>query len=116
MIDRMYRELTDEDIWKIAATYHAWRVDPGLRDFTFADIPGFCKPAALDGIRVQGHALTPGRYVGATATEDDGEPLHEEMTRLEAALRDQFAKSARTESEIRKSLTSLGFPLGDGEK
>ena len=30
MVDRTHRELTDQDLAKIAGTYHAWRGDPIL--------------------------------------------------------------------------------------
>ncbi len=67
------RELTDEDIAKIADTYHAWRGEQDAGEY--ADVPGFCKSVTLEEIREHGHVLTPGRYVGAEAVEDDGEPL-----------------------------------------
>lgn len=41
MVDRTRRELTDEDIKKIANTYHAWRGEKNAGEY--ADIPGFCK-------------------------------------------------------------------------
>ncbi len=56
---------------------------------SYQDIPGFCKSAALDDIRKHNHVLTPGRYVGAEATEDDGEPFEDKMKRLTATLRQQ---------------------------
>ena len=59
MIDRTHRELTDEDIAKIAGTYHAWRGDKGAGASTPTS-PGFCKAAKLDEIRKHGHVLTPG--------------------------------------------------------
>jgi type I restriction enzyme M protein len=70
LIDRVHRELTDEDIRKIADTYHAWRGDKDCQ-VKYADIPGFCKSATLDDIRGHNHILTPGRYVGAAEVEDD---------------------------------------------
>src|SRR5687767_9852580 len=68
MVDRVHRELHDDDIAKIAGTYHAWRGDPNAGEY--ADVPGFCKAAPLDDVRIHGHVLTPGRYVGAAAAED----------------------------------------------
>ncbi len=69
MIDRVHRELTDEDIRKIADTYHAWRGDKDCAQ-KYEDVPGLCKSATLDDIRHHNHILTPGRYVGAAEVED----------------------------------------------
>ena len=71
------------------------------------DIPGFCKSATLDEIRKHGHVLTPGRYVGAEAQEDDGEPFEEKMKRLTAMLHEQFAASSKLETAILRSLEAL---------
>src|SRR5437016_9327351 len=68
MVDRTHRELTDEEIAKIAGTYHAWRGDKDAGEY--ADVPGFSKTAKLADIRKHGHVLTPGRYVGTEAVED----------------------------------------------
>ena len=107
LIDRVHRELTDEEITRIGKTYHAWRgeKDAGKYD----DIPGFCKSAIIDDIAAHGHVLTPGRYVGAEAIEDDGEPFGEKMERLAATLDEQFAESAKLEQAIRGNLQQLGF-------
>ena len=91
LTDRVHRELTDEDIAKIADTYHAWRGDKGAGEY--ADVPGFCKAAKLEEIRKHGHVLTPGRYVGAEAVEDDGEPFEEKM---QAALGNTAGANGRS--------------------
>jgi type I restriction enzyme M protein len=38
--------------------------------------------------------LTPGRYVGAEAAEDDGEPFEETMKRLTTQLPEQMQKGS----------------------
>ncbi len=102
MIDRVHRELTDEDFQKIAGTYHAWRGDKDAGKYQ--DVAGFCKSATLDDIRAHGHVLTPGRYVGAEEAEDDGEPFEQKMKRLTGKLNEQFAESAKLEKAIRANL------------
>ena len=107
MTDRTHRQLTDDDIARIADTYHGWRVAPGQAEYT--DVPGFCKSASLDEVRKHGHVLTPGRYVGAAPQEDDGEPFEEKMTRLTAQWREQQAEAQKLDAAIEANLRSLGF-------
>jgi type I restriction enzyme M protein len=107
MINRVQRELSDDDIAKIAGTYHAWRGDKGAGKYE--DTSGFCKSITLDEIRSHGHVLSPGRYVGAEEIEDDGEPFEKKMKRLTATLEDQFVESAKLEKAIRKNFHSLDY-------
>ncbi|MBI4393795.1 MAG: SAM-dependent DNA methyltransferase [Euryarchaeota archaeon] len=107
MVDRVHRELTDEDIAKIAGTYHAWRGDTGAGDYV--DVPGFSMAAKLDDIRKHGHVLTPGRYVGPEAVEDDGEPFEEKMKRLTATRREQQAEAAKLDAAIAANMKELGY-------
>jgi type I restriction enzyme M protein len=101
MVDRTHRELSEEDIDKIAATYHAWRGEPEAGEYE--DVPGFCKSATLDEIRGHDYVLTPGRYVGIEDIEDDDEPFKEKIEWLVVKLEAQFAGSSRLEVAIRKN-------------
>ena len=107
MADRTHRDLSEEETTRIAQTYHSWRGDHDVGDY--ADIPGFCKSAALEEIRHHGHVLTPGRYVGAAPQEDDGEPFQEKMTRLADQWREQQEEARRLDETIAKNLEKLGF-------
>ncbi len=107
MRDRTHRELTDDDIARISRTYHAWRGEKEAGKYE--DIPGFCKAAMLEEVRKHGHVLTPGRYVGAEAIEDDGEPFQEKMRRLTGMLREQQLEAVRLDSIIDKNLKELGY-------
>jgi type I restriction enzyme M protein len=107
MVDRTHRELTDEDIARIANTYHAWRGEKEAGEYQ--DVPGFCKSATLDEVRKHGYVLTPGRYVGAEAQADDGEPFEQKMARLVAQLREQQAEAAKLDAAIAANLKELGF-------
>ena len=107
MVDRTHRELTNEDIARITDTYHAWRGEEDAGDY--ADVPGFCKSATLEEVRKHGHVLTPGRYVGAEAQEDDGELFEDKMKRLVAELRQQQAEAAKLDAAIEANLKGLGF-------
>ncbi|MGE6763271.1 N-6 DNA methylase [Corallococcus interemptor] len=106
MIDRTHRELTDEDIARLAGTYHAWRGDRGADKYE--DVPGFCKAARLEEISSHGFVLTPGRYVGAEDIPDDDEPFPARFRRLASILEAQFEEGARLEATIRDNLRRLG--------
>ena len=107
LIDRTHRELSGGQIDKIAATYHAWRGEPGAD--AYEDVAGFCKSATLHEIRGHGHILTPGRYVGYDDTEEDGEPFGPKLERLRGRLQTQFEESAKLETIIRSSLQGLVY-------
>jgi type I restriction enzyme M protein len=112
LIDRVHRELADEEIQRLADTYHAWRGDKASRERKrpeYTDIPGFCKSATTAEIKSHGYVLTPGRYVGAEELEEDDEPFEEKMQRLVTTLNEQFAESAKLESAIRTNLKGLGY-------
>jgi type I restriction enzyme M protein len=110
MVDRRHRELTPEDIKKIADTYHAWRGEPvNGQKIEFVDVAGFCKAVKLDEIRKQGHILTPGRYVGAEEEEEDQEAFEEKMDRLVADLAKQIKEGQYLNEEIKKNLESIGY-------
>ena len=112
MIDRTRRDLSPEDIARVADTYHAWRGGEGQGE-GYADVPGFCKSASLEEIRKHGHVLTPGRHVGAEPQPDDGEPFEEKMGRLTTQWREQQAEARRLDAEIEKNLARLGFGTGE---
>ena len=106
LVDRTRREFSDEDIAAITRTYHAWRGEPDAG--SYEDIPGFCKSATLEEIQAHNHVLTPGRYVGAAAAEEDDMPFEERFGMLRQELEGQFAASKKLELEIRANLGALG--------
>jgi type I restriction enzyme M protein len=107
LVDRVHRELSDTDIARIASTYHSWRGDKDSGEYV--DVPGFCKTIMLDDIRERGHVLTPGRYVGAEAAEDDAESFDEKMVRLTATLRQQQIETVKLDTAIAANLKELGY-------
>ena len=109
MLDTKQNKLTQEDIAKIAKTYHAWRGEK--EQDKYSNIQGFCKAAKLEEVRKHGHILTPGRYVGTEEVEDDGEPFEDKMKRLTQELAGQFKESSKLELEIKKNLEGLGWRL-----
>ena len=108
MVDRTHRELTDDDVSRIADTYHAWRSHDAPD--AYQDVPGFCKSAPLEEVGQYDYVLTPGRYVGVEPQEEDDEPFEDKMRRLSAEWREQVAEARRLDAAIEANLRSLGFP------
>jgi len=104
MVDRTHKELTQEDITKIADTYHNWKRGEG-----YEDVAGYCKSADLALIEKNDFVLTPGRYVGIPEEEDDGIPFEEKMSGLSAKLFQQLSEGAELEKQIRENLKGLGY-------
>lgn len=55
-------------------------------------------------IKAAGYALTPGRYVGAAASEDDGEEIATKIERLTNELVAAFDESDRIQGMVRAAL------------
>ncbi len=105
MVDRKHRDLSDDDIQKLANTVEAFQ------NGTLEDVKGFCAVATLDDIANQDYILTPGRYVGIEEQDEDSEPFEEKMARLTSELSEMFKKSHALEDEIRKKLGAIGYEL-----
>lgn len=108
LVDRTHRELTDDDICRIAETYHAWR-DHNAAD-AYRDIPGFCKCTAREDVSRRGYVLTPGRYVGVEPQDKDTEPFEDKMRRVTAEWREQVTETRRLDMAIEANLRNLGYP------
>lgn len=67
LINRRTKELSHEDVKKIADTYHQWRNPNG----NYQEIAGFCASVSIERIKQFDYVLTPGRYVGLPDDEDD---------------------------------------------
>lgn len=109
MLDRTRRELSTEEIAKIAAAYHAWQKGGDA----YQDAPGFCKSVALDDIRAQAYVLTPGRYVGVKPPAEDVEPFPANIAHIATQWRAQQTQSAALDAAIAHNLDLLGFTDGN---
>lgn len=105
MVSRTLKEFSDEDIARIADVYHSWRGEPDLPEYE--NVPGFCSSVTIDTIAEHDYVLTPGRYVGTEAAEEDGEPLDEKIARLQTEIRDGFQQRAALQEQVLSALDGL---------
>jgi type I restriction enzyme M protein len=108
-ISRTQVEFTDDDLQRIAQAYHRWRGTDFSDGTDYANEPGFCHSASREEVEKHGFVLTPGRYVGAVAEDDDDEAFADKMDRLLAQLAEQMAKGAGLDAVIREKLGALGY-------
>ncbi|MBI5376924.1 MAG: type I restriction-modification system subunit M [Candidatus Schekmanbacteria bacterium] len=109
MEDRTHRAFSEDDIAKIAGTYHEWRTEGGK----YENIKGFCKSANIEEVTKHNFVLTPGRYVGIKDEEDDGILFEDKIAKLMTELSAQIAEEQKMNEEIKKQLKNIGFNLED---
>lgn len=105
MVTRRNRELSAEDITRVAKAYHDFKTQNG----EYEDAAGFAKVATLDEIKEHDYVLTPGRYVGSEAIEEDNEAFADKMQRLTAELDEQLAKAHELEVKIKANLEKVNL-------
>lgn len=108
LINRRTKELSQEDIQKIADTYHNWRSTGELHSphLPYEDIPGFCASAPISKVKELDYVLTPGRYVGLPDDEDDFN-FNERFTALKAELEEQLKEEVRLNQIISTNLSKI---------
>ena len=104
LVNRAERVLTGDEISGIGHAYNTWR---GSKDNSYVDVPGFCRSVRIDEIRAAEYVLTPGRYVGAPASKEDGEAVGDKVARLTKDLLAALDESARLERTVREQLERL---------
>jgi type I restriction enzyme M protein len=102
LINRRTKELSQEDIRKIAETYHNWRNTDG----NYEDVAGFCASAPISKVAELDYVLTPGRYVGLPDDEDDFD-FNERFAALKAELEEQLKEEARLNEIISANLLKI---------
>lgn len=107
LVDRVHKQLTENDIKRISETYTSWRTGMG----EYADILGYCKSVKIGQIRENKYILTPARYIGVPKTDDKDDSFDEKMAQLTTELAEQFTQSELLVETIRENLGDLGFDL-----
>ncbi|WP_409291124.1 type I restriction-modification system subunit M [Peribacillus sp. SCS-37] len=104
MVNRRLRELSNEDIRRIANVYINWQ-----NSTHYEDILGFCRVADFEEIQKHSYLLTPGRYVGVEEQEEELELFEEKINRLTSKLEQQLSESETIKQELRRQLGEIGF-------
>lgn len=106
MKDRVHRDLSEDDVQKIATTYHNWR-----KGGAYENEKWYCHSANKTDLEKHDYVLTPWRYVGITDAIDDGIPFEDKMNELTSQLSEQMAQEKALDEEIKKQLAKIGFVI-----
>lgn len=112
LINRRTKELSHDDIKKIADTYHNWRNAPrhceeqGDAAIQYQDIPGFCASVSLERVKELDYVLTPGRYVGLPDDEDDFN-FAERFNALKSEFEAQLVEEEKLNKAIAENLARV---------
>ncbi len=102
LVNKRNRDLTNDDIAKIALSYHMWKEN----NDAYKDISGFCRSIGLAEIQTMNYIITPGRYVGLNDDEDDFN-LEERFNLLKSELQNQIAEEEELNNRIKKNLEKV---------
>ena len=105
MIDRTRRELSPEDIQKVADTYNGWKHHPKQHE----QRPGFARAASIAQMRNSDYKLGPGQHVDIAPTADEQPSFEVQMQKLAAEWKDLCQESEVLNKRIDQIFTNLGL-------
>ncbi|MEX1818304.1 class I SAM-dependent DNA methyltransferase [Metamycoplasma hominis] len=99
LLSRKIRILEQSDIDKIIKTYKDFQSN------SLENIPGFCKVATLDEIKLKDYSLNPGRYVEADESNKMSyEEIREELKNTTAELLELMKEGKELEEKVKEIL------------
>ena len=104
-ISRTQIEFSEDEIAKISDTFNSWC------NGKYEDIDWFCRSVSIDEIAVKNHVLSPGRYIGTGAIEEDLYVNEEQLEELVSLLGIQITKSRELDKQIITSLKAIGYEI-----
>ncbi len=106
--EKKYVRFTDEDIRKVADTYHNWQRE-GYAD-TYTDIPEFCHSASFDEIKDKGFSLVPSKYI-EFVNRDEAVDYDIRMKELQGEMRELLKQEEESRKELLKLFKDLGYEI-----
>lgn len=106
LTDRVHRELTPNEVKQISEKYHVWK---NIANDSYSDVPGFCKSASFEEVKLNDFVLTPGRYVDLDIVDEDQESFDKRMQSYSLDLKEKFKLSDKYDDKIRKNLKRIGY-------
>ena len=106
--EKKYVRFTEEDIAKVASTYHNWQRE-GHNDI-YEDIPEFCKSVNLAGVEEKGFSLVPSKYI-EFVNRDESVDYDTRMKELQSELSEILQKEKESRNAVLDVFKSLGYEI-----
>lgn len=106
--EKMFVELSDDDIAKVAENYHNWQ----QTDWTtnYKNIPEFCHSANFDQIKANDFSLVPSKYI-EFVDRDSGIDFDTEMKRIQKDFKELLKEEKASQEQLKEAFKILGYSL-----
>jgi len=106
--EKMYVELTAEDIAKVATNFHNWQQVDCAK--AYKNIPEYCCSARADEVNANDFSLVPSKYI-EFVDRDSGIDFDTEMKRIQQTFKTILAEEAESQTELKKAFKGLGYEI-----
>lgn len=106
--EKMFVELSDNDIAKVAEIYHNWQQTDWQN--TYKNIPEFCCTANSEQIKANDFSLVPSKYI-EFVDRDSGIDFNTEMKRIQKDFKELLKDEKQSQEQLINAFKVLGYEL-----
>lgn len=106
--EKMFVQLTPEDIAKVAANFHNWQQVDCAK--TYKNVPEYCHAASPDEVKANDFSLVPSKYI-EFVDRDSGIDFDTEMKRIQKTFKAILAEKAESQMELKRAFKGLGYEV-----
>ena len=104
--EKKYTQLSDEEIQKIANTYHTWQ--QSLDEYK--DVPEYCYSASKEDVVANDYALSPSRYI-EFVNKDENVNYEEKMQELQTVFTQLIKDDREAQANLLAIFKDLGYEI-----
>ena len=106
--EKMYVELSDDDIVKVTRNYHNWQQIDYKK--TYRNVPEYCYAASIEEIKANDFSLVPSKYI-EFVDRDSGIDFDTEMKRIQKDFKKLLKEEKHSQEELLNAFKVLGYEL-----
>jgi type I restriction enzyme M protein len=110
--EKKYTQFSQEDVLKIANTYHQWQSSGGDEALasSYSNIPEFCYSASLEEVIKKDFSLVPSKYI-EFVNRDENIDFDEKMQKLKSEFADLLKAEAASKNDLLSVFKELGYEI-----